>query len=57
MSYGKECCARVKIKIVLLVGDEFFVITMVEYTLEQRIFMYDAYVEYSSNHDLPTVYL
>ena len=56
LSYGKEGCARVKCKIVLFLGDKLFIIIiiiitiiiiiiMVEYTLEQRIFLYDAYVK------------
>ena len=38
-------CARVKSKIVLFLGDKLFIIfVMVEYTLEQSIFLCDAYV-------------
>ena len=49
LSYGIEGCARVKSKIVLFLGDKLFIIIIrVEYTLEQRIFLYDAYVKYSS---------
>ena len=46
MSYGKEGCARVKSKIVLILGSKLFIIIiMVWYTLEQRIFLYDEYVK------------
>ena len=38
LSYGKEDCARVKSKVVLFFGDKVFIIFMVEFTLEQRIF-------------------
>ena len=47
LSYGKEGCARVKSKIVFL-AHKLFIIIMVEYTLEQHIFLYDTYVKYSS---------
>ena len=39
--YGKEGCARVKSKIVFFLGDKLLIIITVEYTLEQRIFLYD----------------
>ena len=38
---------RVKSKNVLFLGVKMFIIIIGEYTLEQRIFLYDAYVKYS----------
>ena len=44
--YGMEGWARVKSKIVLFII--IIIIIMVEYMLEQHIFLYDSYVKYSA---------